>query len=242
MEPGRLANLGLARGNDQGAVRLRPTRILRPTAQRALSSPAQENSDADAGVVERRGGAALESSVRLPASRGPEDPAGGSTGSALGSLLARSGFVRALADASDHDQRPVHARGRLIYLHERRLSGVAPCRREDRIRKEWPAGIHAAVLAKVGHNTNTGAAEGATRLILEPSWAQSTWTTRASQIARWLRFCDDGMRCPLPASEVRAIWYFIFCTLVYRYEDYRGVDLHFNHSYRAPLVAGTVAA
>lgn len=69
------------------------------------------------------------------------------------------------------------------------------------------------MLDKAGHATNTGGAEEAARLLSELGWAQSTWSTRASQVSRWLRFCDEDMRCPLPASEGDVLAYIGYLSL-----------------------------
>lgn len=61
-----------------------------------------------------------------------------------------------------------------------------------------------------GLPTNTGSAEEAGRLLAKLGWGQSTWTTRASQVAKWLRFCNEDIRTPLSASEhdvIAYVWY-----------------------------------
>lgn len=47
----------------------------------------------------------------------------------------------------------------------------------------------------------TRGGEEAARLLSELGWAESTWTSRTSQLPRWLRFCDEDIMNPLPATE-----------------------------------------
>lgn len=75
------------------------------------------------------------------------------------------------------------------------------------------AGIRQAVLNLAGYSTNTGGAEEAARLLAEFGWAESTWSTRASQIATWMRFCDEDMRDALPATEGDVLAYIGFLSL-----------------------------
>lgn len=86
-------------------------------------------------------------------------------------------------------------------------------RRANIVRDEVRSGILNAVLSRTGYSTTTGGGEEAARLLSEFTWAQSTWTTRASQIARWMRFCDEDMRSPLPAEEGDILAYVGFLSL-----------------------------
>lgn len=85
--------------------------------------------------------------------------------------------------------------------------------RRDRVKAAWSYGIFAAVLNKSGYVTNTAGAEEAARLLAELGWSESTWTTRASQFARWLRFCDGDLRSPRPSDEGDVLSYIGFLSL-----------------------------
>lgn len=86
-------------------------------------------------------------------------------------------------------------------------------RHRNSVRAEMTEGIRSAVLGRTGFSTNTGGGEEAALLLSELTWAESTWTARATQVARWLRFCDEDMRDALPAGEGDVLAYIGFLSL-----------------------------
>lgn len=69
------------------------------------------------------------------------------------------------------------------------------------------------MLSQAGFITNNGGAEEAVRLLSEFGWAELSWTTCASQIAKWLPFCDEDISLPLPATEGEVMAYSSFLAL-----------------------------
>lgn len=69
------------------------------------------------------------------------------------------------------------------------------------------------MLSQAGFATNTGGSEEAVRILAEFGWAETTWSTRGSQVAKWLRFCDEDMRPALPATEGDVLAYIGFLSL-----------------------------
>ena len=127
------------------------------------------------------------------------------------SLLAGSGVVRALTQ-SGHSHRNSADEPEPHSLHSTQ-SRLASRSRHDRLRQEWQSGIRIDVLSQAGFRSNTGGAEEAARLLSEFGWSSSTWSTRASQVAKWLHFCDEDMRCALPGTEGDVLAYIGFLSL-----------------------------
>lgn len=69
------------------------------------------------------------------------------------------------------------------------------------------------VLGKTGRNTETGGGEAAAQMLAGYGWADKTWSTRSSQVQKWLRFCDEDDRDPLPAEEGDVLAYIGFLSL-----------------------------
>lgn len=69
------------------------------------------------------------------------------------------------------------------------------------------------VFSQAGFASKTGGEEEAAWLLSELRWAESTWTKRTSQIAKWIRFCDEDMRPTLPAKEGDLMDYIGFLAL-----------------------------
>lgn len=47
----------------------------------------------------------------------------------------------------------------------------------------------------------TGGGEAAAQLLMSYGYSQSTWSNRVSPLRKWLAFCDEEGRVPLPANE-----------------------------------------
>lgn len=75
------------------------------------------------------------------------------------------------------------------------------------------------MLGRTGFTTNTGGGEEAAWLLSELGWSDKTWDTRTSQVAKWLRFCDEDMRNPLPAEEGDVLAYIGFLSIEGRVSD-----------------------
>lgn len=69
------------------------------------------------------------------------------------------------------------------------------------------------MLSRAGFDTPTGGASEVARLLANHGWAASTWRNRSSQIKKWLIFCDEDDRCPLPATEGDVLAYIGFLSL-----------------------------
>lgn len=81
------------------------------------------------------------------------------------------------------------------------------------MRASWKEGIARTVLSRAGPGLATGGAEEAARLLRDYGWADCTWSNRTSQISKWLRFCDEDDRCPLPATEGDVLAYIGYLSL-----------------------------
>ena len=69
------------------------------------------------------------------------------------------------------------------------------------------------MLARAGYETPTGGSAEVARLISSYGWADTTWRNRSSQLRKWLRFCDEDDRCPLPATDGDVLAYIGFLSL-----------------------------
>lgn len=78
---------------------------------------------------------------------------------------------------------------------------MVPFSGKDRAWTEWAEGIRTSVPGRKGHMSNTGRREQAARLLSDLGFSESTLNTRTSQVAKWLRFCDEEMRKALQADE-----------------------------------------
>lgn len=81
------------------------------------------------------------------------------------------------------------------------------------IHSSCKSGICLAVLSRAGAASPTGGAAEAARLLSDYGWSDSTWRNRTSQVLKWLVFCDEDERCPLPATEGDVLAYFGFLSL-----------------------------
>lgn len=71
----------------------------------------------------------------------------------------------------------------------------------DLVRREWTAENQTPVLGAPGLHTNTGGAEEEAGFLSELGSLDFTWMARSIQVAERLRFCDEGLHSPLPATE-----------------------------------------
>lgn len=81
------------------------------------------------------------------------------------------------------------------------------------VRSSWRTGIAATVLVRAGDWRATGGAEEAARLLADHGWSEATWSNRTSQIVKWLTFCDEDGRCPLPVDEGDVVAYIGYLSL-----------------------------
>lgn len=117
----------------------------------------------------------------------------------------------------------------------------------------WEAGIRSAVLSRTGMDGRTGAAETAADLLVGYGWKAGTWANKSSQVNKWLLFCDEDGRDPLPATEGDVLAYLGYLYLegrigptsvrqylsaVTRFHETQGLEA----PTRTPLVAAMVAA
>lgn len=85
--------------------------------------------------------------------------------------------------------------------------------RHHQIRAHWRSGIRIADLSLAGYSTNTAGVEAGATFLGEFGWSENTWHTRASQLAKWLAFCDEDMRPPLSAQEGDVLAYIVYLSL-----------------------------
>lgn len=101
---------------------------------------------------------------------------------------------------------------RARYRHQ---SALAPCCRRNKLQQAWRDGIRQAVLERSGYVTTTGGVEAAARLLSKLGGAETIWFARLSQMAKWLRFCDEGLRATVPAREGEILAYIGYLPLYY---------------------------
>ena len=154
----------------------------------------------------------MESAIRLPPICRPKDTAGEGPWSSHLPVLASPTMVRTspphVRQNNNSGRRP-----RGAHQGSQHQPALAHGSRADRVKREWASGIRSAVLGLTGVSTNTGGAEEAARLLSELGWSDRTWTTRASQVAKWLRFCDEDMRCSWQAGEGDVLAYIGFLSI-----------------------------
>ena len=120
-------------------------------------------------------------------------------------------MVRTLAQTTSGDQSSISRSESPPVV--RRSRPMASRNHADQLKRHWQSGIRQAVLSQAAVTTNTGGSEEATRLLVEFGWGKYTWSTRASQVAKWMRFCDEDMRSALPAAEGDVLAYIGFLSL-----------------------------
>lgn len=183
------------------AIQYRRSSVSSSTNERASTSPLKDSEGSARSELGRRTMPSLESAVRLPALGPTEDRTGESKWYYFSAVLAGPTVVRALETHGQFNDASGRA-SRATDEGPRHQPLLAYSRRSNtRIRHEWSAGIRRAILSTAGYSTTTGGAEEAARLLSELGWSESTWTSRASQVAKWMRFCDEDLRLRLPADE-----------------------------------------
>lgn len=109
------------------------------------------------------------------------------------------------------------------------------------------------MLSRAGFDSPTGGAQEAARLLSDHGWAASTWRNRSSQLKRWLAFCDEDGRDPIPATEGDVMAYVGFLSLEGRIASvslphYLSAISRFHESQflpsptKTPMIRGLVAA
>ena len=83
----------------------------------------------------------------------------------------------------------------------------------DTVQADWVSEIYQAFLSRAWCDTPTGIPAEAARLIAKYGWAATIWRNRTSQIRKWLTFCDEDDRCPLPAEEGDVLAYIGYLSL-----------------------------
>lgn len=104
------------------------------------------------------------------------------------------------------------------------------------------------MLRRTGLTGATGGGVAAADLLAQDQWAESTWRNRASQLRRWLAFCDDDERVALPAEEGDVLAYIGFLSMEGRVaprsaRQYVSAvsQYHLDHGYASPTSTRTVA-
>lgn len=211
LESGRCAGLTNPRADDPRTVS--PwTRHIRPFSHGRHGGGKDE---ADSGRTRKSLGrwarAIMEPTGGFHPAGRPQTRTGTTARCVARSLLASPVVVRAVTQDRSRDHSAVSEPESPSL--SRRTRSLASRHRADQLKRNWQAGIRHAVLAQAGFTTNTGGAEAAAMLLAEFGWAQSTWSTRASQVAKWLRFCDEDMRPSLPATEGDVLSYIGFLSI-----------------------------
>lgn len=65
----------------------------------------------------------------------------------------------------------------------------------------------------MGRTGDTRGSVEVAELLVEYRWAGGTWRHRASQLGRWLAYCDEEGRTPLPAEEGDVLAYNVYLSL-----------------------------
>lgn len=212
--PGRRPSHGRAHRFNPGRVPPRRGRFCDAATQRAAAGAAQVSAGRAAPVVVGWSSATVGSSVRSSPVGRAQDTSRESTGSAPCSELASASLVRALDALGIKGDLPAR-RGRRSFARPTRANqpvlGLGT--RNLGLRTAWKAGIATTVLHRAGAGQVTGGAEEAARLLQDYGWSSGTWTNRSSQLSRWLAFCDEEDRCPLPATEGDVLAYIGYLSL-----------------------------
>lgn len=152
-------------------------------------------------MVGRRKAATLKSPVRFSSSHLSKNRVRKRAGFALSTILDNASLVCLIVAAFDKNPRHGRTRQESSVLYKRPKSGLADSGDRHALQKQWSSGIRAALLDKAGHVTYNGGGKETALLLPELEWDESMWKRRRSQIARWLHFCDEEIRRPLPPEE-----------------------------------------
>lgn len=103
-----------------------------------------------------------------------------------------------------------------------------------------------AVLALTGPSV-TGGAEEAADLLAERGWSKRTWSNQVSQVRKWLTFCEEEGRNPLPADEGDVLAYIGYLSLEGRVSAQSAPQYvsavsryHINHHFASPTLTVAV--
>lgn len=84
-------------------------------------------------------------------------------------------------------------------------------------------------------------------MLAEFGWAESTWANRLAQVRKWLTFCDEDGRDPLPAEEGDVLAFIGYLALEGRVgpqsvRQYVSAvsRYHVNHGFASPTLTDTV--
>lgn len=95
-------------------------------------------------------------------------------------------------------------------LTRAQIWAVGHCRGRDELKKMWLEGLRGVVASKTGETVGgrvTDCGAEAASLLADYGWSSGTWGNRTSQLRKWLKFCDEEGRDPLPSQEGDVLTY-----------------------------------
>ena len=201
-------------GINPGRISLRPHRVCEPPNGGSVSSPSEIHRDTDARTLGRRTVEVVEPTIRPTSPSCSEDRARERDWGLNRSSLAGASMVRALKRVDlPHEVATSGGRQEFTSVHPQVEPSVGRRPRRNSVKEAFQDGIRATVLSRTGNRTATGGGEEAARILSDFGWASTTWNNRSSQLAKWLRFCDEDDRTPLPASEGDILAYIGYLSL-----------------------------